>query len=196
MANHAKVITSKTLDPREVDDIVQRLNKEKLGGIFNITYQKNVKGGYGKHQWFLQYKDEDYIAMVFWISDDVAYGYEEDGKWIESDDRTILSKQSCIEFRHGHSFDFMWWVEGVFRENLGKHYNAKMWDDGIGECETANPERYETFKTYASFNYADKDGNLNKENLKKWKEIHFDWQKDTIPVELIKAFNLDFDITI
>ena len=196
MANHAKVCTGKTLDPDEVNEIVQKLNKEKLGDVFTLTYQKDNVNGYGKYQWFLQYKDEDYIAMIFWLSDDKEYGIEEEGKeYIEYDEPKILSTQSCIEFRHGHSFNFMWWVEGVFRENIGKHYNAKMWDDGVGECGHANPERYETFQTYASFNYVDKDGNLNKENLKRWKEIHFDWQKENIPAELIKTFNLDFEVT-
>jgi len=192
MANHAKVCTGKTLNPDEVNDIVQKINKEKLGDIFTLTYQKDNVNGYGKYQWFLQYKDEDYIAMIFWLSDDIDYSSSDENTL---DGGNLLSTQSCIEFRHGHSFQFMWWVEGVFRENLGKHYNAKMWDDGVGECGPANPERYETFQTYASFHYVDKDGNLNKENLKRWKEIHFDWQKENIPIELIKTFNLDFEVT-
>jgi hypothetical protein len=194
MANHAKVCTGKSLNPEEVNEIVQRINKKKFGGIFTIDFQIDVERGWGKYQWILNYKDTDYIGMVFWLSDDASYGYEEDGKWIDSDDKTILSKQSCIEFRHGHSFRFMWWVEGVFRENLGKHYNAKMWDDGIGECEPANPKKYETFKSYLTSDEEGYDKNVNKEKLKQWKDFEFGLQKDAIPVELINALNLDFEI--
>jgi hypothetical protein len=180
MANHAKVITGKTLDPEDVNKIVQRLNEEKLGGVFTITYEKNVPSGWGKHQWFLQYKNKPFLTMVFWLSDDVDY--------INFEKPKVISEQSCIEFRHGHSFQFMWWVEGVFRENLGKHYNANMWDDGIGECGPANPEHFETFKTYAIGNK-----NYSENEIKKWKEVNFDWQKEKIPEELIKALDLDFD---
>lgn len=181
MANHAKVITGKTLNPDEVNEIVQRINKEKLGSVFTITYEKDVPNGWGKHQWFVQYKEETYITMVFWLSDDVDY--------INYDKPTVVSEQSCIEFRHGHSFRFMWWVEGVFRENLGKHYNANMWDDGIGECGPPNPEDFETFKKYLAG-----EGNLTKEELQQSKKINFDLQKESIPEELIKTLDLDFDI--
>ena len=188
MANHAKVCTGKTLNPDEINKIVQDLNKEKLGGIFNIEYEVNAPGGYANHQWFLSYKDDDYLAMVFWLSDDVAYGEYKNGEWIDFDDKKILSKQSCIEFRHGHSFRFMWWVEGVFRENLGKIFNAKMWDDGTGECEDAKPENFESFKSYL-LQFCDKE-----EDLSKQKQFHFEPQKYVIPKELIETLNLDFEI--
>lgn len=188
MANHAKVLTGKKLNPDEVNEIIQRLNQEKLGGVFTVTFEKNTPNGYGDYQWFVKYKDQDYIAMIFWLSDDIACGYEENDKWIEYDEPKTISEQSCIEFRHGHSFRFMWWVEGVFRENLGKYYNAKMWDDGVGECGPANPERYETFKTYLNHHAEDK------KTLRAQKKHHFEPQKYAIPVELIKALDLDFDI--
>ena len=193
MANHAKVCTGKTLDPKEVDEIVQNINKEKLGGLFTLEYEKDVENGYGEHQWFLQYKDRGDISRVFWLVDDVRYGegdeYGSTKEFVEYDKPKTLSKQSCIEFRHGHSFQFMWWVEGVFRENLGAHYNAQMWDDGTGWLEKAKPERYETFKSYSSG-----CGRTQKE-IKAWKKYHFDWQKDSIPKELIEKLDLDFKVT-
>lgn len=186
MANHAKVITGKTLDPAEVNEIVQRLNKEKLGGVFTITLGR---GHYGEHQWFLQYKDEGFIGMHFWLTDNQQWGEEKDGKWIEFDEPKVISKQSCIEFRHGHSFQFMWWVEGLFRENLGVHYNAEMWDDGVGECGKPDPERYETFKTYVT-----RIETKTKAEVKAWKNLHFNWQKKDIPADLAEKLNLDFEI--
>ncbi len=194
MANHAKVITGKTLNPEEVNEIIQRLNQEKLGGVFSITYSVDEPNGWGKYQWYLKYKDEDFIAMVFWLTDDEEYGIEENGEFIEYAEPKILSTQSCIEFRHGHSFHFMWWVEGVFRENLGKHYSARMWDDGIGECSSENLDKYETYKSYLTHAKLDKSEEENKENLKECKRIHFDWQKESIPEELIRVLNLDFEI--
>ena len=193
MANHAKVCTGSKLNPDEVNDMVQKLNKEKLGNVFKLTYQKNLKDAYGKHQWFLQYKDEDYIALVFWLSDDVSYGDEKDGEFIEYDKPKILSKQSCIEFRHGHSYNFMWWVEGVFRENLGKHYNARMWDDGTGWIDGPQKmERYESFEAYVRT--LCKDTN-DKKLVKEMKDFKFpDWQLEEIPKDLIDKLNLDFKI--
>ena len=188
MANHAKVCTGKTLNPDEINQIVQRINKEKFGGVFTLTYDVDFPNGWGKYQWLLKYKDDDYLAMQFWLTDDEEWGTEKDGKFIEYDEPKILSEQSCIEFRHGHSFRFMWWVEGVFRENLGKHYNAKMWDDGVGECGKAEPEKYETFKHYVVRD------ETNEENIKECKEHYLGYQKETIPVELIKALDLDFKI--
>ena len=29
--------------------------------------------GWGKYQWLLKYKDNDYLAMQFWLSDDKEY---------------------------------------------------------------------------------------------------------------------------
>jgi hypothetical protein len=193
MANHAKVCTGKTLDPNEVNDIVQKLNKEKLNGIFTLKYDVNYPGGWADHQWTLQYKNEDYIALQFWLSDDVEYGEEKDGEYTEYDEPKILSKQSCIEFRHGHSYNFMWWVEGVFRENLGKHYDARMWDDGCGWIEEERRlDRYESFESYVRTLCKDPK---SKKLVKEMKDFKFpDWQVEDIPKELIDALNLDFKV--
>jgi len=128
---------------------------------------------------------------MFWLTDDVRYGtgdeYGSQKEYKEYKKPKTLSKQSCIEFRHGHAFQFMWWVEGVFRENLGKHYNAQMWDDGTGWLEKAKPELYKTLESYVTG-----IGCKTKEQIKAWKKLHFDWQKDEIPKELIKKLKLDF----
>jgi hypothetical protein len=187
MANHAKVCTGKTLNPDEVNEIVQRLNKEKLGGVFTITYEKDVPNGWGKHQWHLSYKGDDYLGMVFWLTDDIRYGegdeYGSTKEFVEYDEPKTLSTQSCIEFRHGHSFQFMWWVEGVFRENLGKHYNAEMYDDGTGWEGPAKPDRYETFEKYMTNN-----GKLTKKEINKWLKL----QMEGAPSELVETLKLNF----
>lgn len=192
MANHAKVCTSKTLDPLEINEIVQRLNKEKLHDIFTLNFEVDTENGWGKYQWILRYKEDPCIAIEFWLSDEKEYGKEINGKWIQFKEAKILSTQSCIEFRHGHSFQFMWWVEGVFRENLGKHYNARMWDDGTSWLGPASPEKYENFQEYIESYAKDRS---DKAAIKVFKNHKLpDWQLEEIPKELVEKLNLDFKI--
>lgn len=190
MANHAKVYTGKKLNPIEVNDIVQKLNKEKLYGVFDLKYDADSKNGYGKYQWVLSYKNDNQFSLIFWLSDDESYGEEKDGTYITYDKPKILSKQSCIEFRHGHTFSFMWWVEGVLRENLGKHYNAKMWDDGTGWLdEPPRADQFETFETYI------RTLATKVEDVKLIKDHKLpDWQMENIPKELIDVLKLDFKV--
>lgn len=184
MANHAKVCTGKTLDALEINDIIIKLNQEKLAGVFDVSF--NVE----EYYWSVSYKDDGFLAIEFWLSDEDEWGSEVDGKWIEYEEPKILSKNSCIEFRHGHSFQFLWWFEGVFRENLGRIYNARMWDDGIGWCNSpAEPEKYETFETYVR-TLADV---LPKSTVQELYEYKFpEYQREGIPAEVIEKLKLNF----
>lgn len=92
MANHAKVCTGKTLDPNEVNHLVQKLNKEFFGDLFSIDFNPTEKS------WFLGYKDEVWISLTFWLSDEKEYGHTNSpsGKWEEYDEPITLSTDSCI----------------------------------------------------------------------------------------------------
>lgn len=168
MANHAKVITDKIINPEEVTKFVKDINNKVFFGLFQIQYDNDEKS------WIVQY-DYD-IAMTFWISDNL----DEEGN--------IISKDTCLEFRHGHYFHFMWWVEGVFRENLGKHYNAKMFDEGVGDCGEPEPERFSSFREYVVGDETDKD------IIERIKYINFAIQKDEVPADLVMKLDLDFNV--
>lgn len=181
MANHAYAKTGKTLDPQEVGEHIKRLVKEKLGDLFNVEYNPD-----GEYMWVVSCKKDDKIAFAFWISDDYEYSnpdisYPNPG-W---DKKTVLSKNSVLEFRHGHGFNFMWWVEGVIRENLGKIYNANMFDDGCEIDPKPSPEIYETFETFCSRR------GKPKEQKKHWFP---EYERKETPKELIEGLKLDFKV--
>ena len=118
-------------------------------------------------------------------------GLRKSGEYVEYETPKLLSEQSGIEFRHGHGFNFLWWVEGVFRENLGKKYSARMWDDGVGwETDAPKPERYTSFKTYVLEKKC-----KDKKKMQEYKNFCFpEWEKEGIPKEIIKKLDLDFKI--
>jgi hypothetical protein len=136
MANHCRVLTKKTLDPKEVDKLVKKISREKLFHVFKVRFNKKENSWYVFHP-----SSPGYMALTFWLSDENEYD--------ESGTPNVLLKQSVIEFRHGHSYSFLWWIEGVFRENLAKHYGAQTRDDGDWVLRDACPEDYETYEIYA-----------------------------------------------
>ena len=43
MANHAKVCTGNTLNPKEVNQLVQDINEDRFGNIFFIEFYSTVE---------------------------------------------------------------------------------------------------------------------------------------------------------
>lgn len=144
MANHCRVLTKKTLDAHEVNSIVQKLAKEKLFDVFKIEFDEEFGSWLVFHP-----KNPHYMALTFWLSDEEEYGIEINGEYVEYNEPLRLSELSVIEFRHGHGYSFLWWIEGVFRENLAKYYNAQTIDDGDGILIDACPEKYETYAEWS-----------------------------------------------
>lgn len=188
MANHAYAKTGKEIDPEDLNKRVEKLIAEKLGGLFSI--ERNEK----ENSWFILAKCDKKISFMFWISDEEEYGEYIDGEFVEYKKSKILSKNSVIEFRHGHGFSFMWWVESVVRENLGKQYNARMFDDGCEINPKANPDRCETFEKSCSLN--DDMTIRSKKEIKASKRMWFGWYAkfSSVPKELIEGLKLDFKI--
>lgn len=178
MANHAYAKTGKTLDQKDVDVNIRKIVADKLKGLFEVKYDKDEK------TWWIKYVKDDQISFLVWISDEIDYE-EEDGK--------LVSKDSVLEFRHGHSWQFMWWVEGIVRENLGKIYNARMFDDGCEIEPKPVPDHYETFEIFCSTkpDCTPKEKKEIKQSKRMWIP---DYQLKVIPKEIIETFNLDFKI--
>ncbi len=170
MANHAYVKTDQFLNPKEVDAHVRRIVKEKLGDAFIVNFDEEDMS------WFIDYPKHDYIGFVFWLADDIEYGSGEGDDYEPYDEPLRMSRQSVIEFRHGHTFNFMWWVEGVIRENLGAIYNARMFDDGCEIDPEPHPEKYETFNTFV--------GN------DPFRRKHYMFMTDEAPKELLKKLGI------
>lgn len=181
MANHAYAKTGKTLDAKEVDGHIRKIVSEKLNNAFIVDFNEE------ETIWMINYKKSDYIGFQMWISDDVEYGEMKGKEFVEYDKPKTISTNSVLEFRHGHTFFFMWWVEGVIRENLGKIYSASMFDDGTDINPTPNPEKYKTFEHYCRKDKA------SKKEIKTIKNHYLpSWQK--VPKELIEKLSLDFKI--
>jgi hypothetical protein len=178
MANHARAVTKKKLDPTEVQCNLIKILKEKLHDLFQFEYNPEEK------LWYVFYKKDNQIGFQFWISDEIDYE-EEDGK--------LVSKDSVLEFRHGHGWQFMWWVEGVVRENLGKIYNAQMFDEGCEIEPKPVPEHYETFEIFCSTkpDCTPKEKKYVKQSKRMWLP---DYQLEELPKELIEGLNLDFKV--
>jgi hypothetical protein len=178
MANHAYAKTGNKLDHKEVDAHIRRIVEEKLKGLFVVDYNEEEK------LWSVGYPKDDYMAFLIWISDEVEY---------ENGESKLISEGSVIEFRHGHSFQFMWWVEGVVRENLGKIYNARMFDDGCEIDPKPNHVRYETFEIFCRTkdDLTQMDKKLVKQSKKWWLPSY---QAKIIPKEIKEGLNLDFKV--
>lgn len=147
MANHGYVYTKQELTYDEILKELEVINQRCLGGLFEIKI--NGERNYITI-WCKKYFD--ICIQDLWLSDEREFGYYEDPSdyktYIEYDQPKILSKNSVIEFRHGHG-NAIYWLEGVFRENIAKKYDALIGDDGYDERYPAKPEEYESFEMYA-----------------------------------------------
>lgn len=131
MANHAYVALVTQPDPLEVDALVRNLVATKLGNAFHVEYND-------PHQmWIISYPP---------VPDDLSFAF-----WLTSSSM-VNGRPYLLEFRHGHTYNFMWWVEGVIRENLGAHYNGYMLDEGAEIDSTPHPEKYASFEIFAGQN--------------------------------------------
>ena len=161
MANHAYIKTEKVIDPHEVFTLVTEIIKTKLCDLFDVIPSMDS-------DFIVIYKSDPDFQFSFWIDDDIDY---------EDNTPKIIRRNSVLEFRHGHLFNFMWWVEGVIRENLGKSLNGRMFDDGCEIDPKPNPERYDSFEIFTN----------GKKSL--WFNHH---DKLNVPTELIEKLKLDF----
>jgi hypothetical protein len=131
MANHAYVASVRPLYLSDVDANVRKIVKEKLTDQFEVDLVEAEK------TWYIKAKVPtmaEYLSFYFWL--DTSSNFP--------------ARPYVIEFRHGHTFQFMWWVEAVIRENLGQIYEANMYDDGCEISPIPNPEKYESFEKFTS----------------------------------------------
>lgn len=140
MANHGYVYTKQRITQKQLLKNIQEINDEIFGGlmIIDVRIEYFVENAIHIYSDYFNNK-----GVELWISNEEENAYEdENGNWIEYDNPKIISHNSVIEFRHGHIHSIRWWLEGVFRENLAKKYNALVGDDGHDKRSVAEPEKY------------------------------------------------------
>jgi hypothetical protein len=173
MANHAYVIPDKLPDPQRINDDVFAIVKRKFPQ-FQLEFDAT------QNSWMLSYKGDGYIAMTFWLDE---YG---DPETFDEATEKWGRMLPCIEFRHGHAYQFMWWVEYEIREELARLYNAQVVDDGLGTFDPPqlDPqlERYDTYRDYLVRTRWDE-----LESDPAWKEFlnrQMDIEREALPDEL------------
>jgi hypothetical protein len=158
MANHAYVIPPEMPTFDQVDKIVRRVVAEKFPMLVVEAYpdkayferiRPELKG-----YWFVYHpENRDYFALEFWFGSNlleldcsdiphVSLGQERIGAAVD------MERAFAVEFRHGHSYDILWWIEYEIREEVGCALNARMFDDGVGDCGKPRTDRYDTLAEY------------------------------------------------
>jgi hypothetical protein len=121
MANHAYVIVKKLPPAKKVDAELRDIVSKFPQ--FTLTFYPKERS------WFFHLTSDEALGMSFWLS-------------------KTFEKEPCIEFRHGHCANFFWWIEYEIREELARRYGAVVVDDGDGERNPPQVERYLTFSDY------------------------------------------------
>lgn len=186
MANHGYVRTKTTLDKARVHQIT--LDVIKKHKLTSLKLERNEEGT----EWILFVDNNN--AVHFWIDDEKEYGQEIEGKWVDYPKPKIISKNSVIEFRHGHGWDIMWWMEHPFMYAFIQEFGGAAYDDGIGE------EPYEihdeTFPEYLDRVFVKKaEKKETTPSLKKYflgkKKIFKTMELPFLPKKLVKDLQLD-----
>ena len=146
MANHAYVVTPVKPTVAQVDAIVRRVVSEKFPMLVVETHPDTEEA-----YWQVTHpKDTAYLVLDFWFGDHrldkdelariphVVLDEEDDG----------MTNVFAIEFRHGHSYEMLWWIEHEIREAVGRELDGCMFDDGVGIMGEPDPDTYATYMEY------------------------------------------------
>lgn len=161
MANHAFVIPRKLPPAEQIDQDVREIVQRQFPQL-TVDFSPEEKS------WLVSYNNDGHLALTFWI-----------GKSYRA------KKPNCIEFRHGHGYNCLWWIENQIREQLAEKYKARCYDDGIGWYE----REYVHYPTYREYllkthmqhlsSHPSYDG-LMKQHVKMMMDI----DRETMPPEL------------
>lgn len=138
MSNHAYVVPKKMPTSRQINKDAQEICARKFPQ-FVLNYD-------GKKNWHLKYDPApSYLGLIFWRSKT-----GDPRTWNQKLEKCTV-ELPCIEFRHGHSWPFLWWVEYEIREELAVRYDAKVMDDSDGKLGRSQKERFATYSEYMAF---------------------------------------------
>ena len=157
MANSGYVVFQKEIPSLEQikEDVKEILKKFPN---HTITFTQDEDSWSKEGTWVVSFKENDYLSLVFWISK--------------------FKNKKCIEFRHGHSSSFSWWVEAELREGIGRKYNAKIADDAYSGYEKPSQKSFKTIKEYFFWSHhCNGDENWNTQMEKIWKDTQANFEK-------------------
>lgn len=135
MSNSAYLIPKKMPPFPQLDALV-------TGIVVNRFSQFKIET-IDKSGWFISHPDPThgmYYGLNIWLDEYV----------------TSRSRKQAIQIKHGHSGNFMWWIEYEVRERLAVALNAKQVDDGVGAVK--NETTY--YQTYVDYVRAVYDGKM------------------------------------
>lgn len=77
----------------------------------------------------------------------------------------------CLNFRHGHSYDCLWWIEETILLELCERYKIKrIYDEGIGWFPADISHRCVTYADYLKRHYLTAEGQLSEYRVQTFKE--------------------------
>jgi len=135
MANLAAVIPKTMPSDDEIHSFIEGIVRKKFPQFMLVRHEKPTYT-----IWTLRHKLEQHIALQFWT----GKTFNPDEEYQEAEDYTEMP---CIEFQHGHNWNFLWWVERELREPLAVHFDARIIDDGVGETKPKT-NSYDTYEEY------------------------------------------------
>ena len=142
MANHAYIIpTTEMPTYEEVGAAIREFFA--ADGKFPMFVIEDTFYGTEEPGWFISEPAmPGYVALTLWMG---KIGLEENYDE-EKDDFSV--RTPCIETRHGHAFQILWWIEGELIRFLAERYNARVVDDGSGEYDWHEHHVCASYKEY------------------------------------------------
>lgn len=123
MANHADIKTKLPMTAIELQALFDELNKTHIKSL--LTFDAGPAA---------DPKDKTY----FW---EIYAGKQ----WIR---QCWLNSPKSFTMRHGGGSTWDWWVDHLIVHTIAAKYDGIITDDGCGEREKGEPEKYATFKMF------------------------------------------------
>lgn len=126
MANHGYITSKKNFKKEQILLDLQEINERRFKGLLKIETLFDGK------QWLI-------------------YFGEEKDKYINGIDFWLASRR---KIEHRHEDFFLYYMEVVFSEELGKKYDGILSDEGIDDKWKPNPKKYPTYKSWLKLKYS------------------------------------------
>jgi len=157
MANHAYVVPKECPTKAEVAETVQKFLDERFPQLylnecedgFIVMVRREIDGDSVFAQSF---------CLSFWMG--------------------TYRKKPCIEFRHGHGLEILWWIEHEIRYYLAVKYDAVQYDDADSRKVTVKDDQ--SYRTYLEY--------LDKTGLRLWKLESAHREKGLLPSALAQLY--------
>lgn len=131
--NHAYVVPKVMPTVEQIDAVAREFVAERFPQ-FELTLSDD-----DGPTWFVHLRENESVRLIFWM-----------GKYLEEN-----ASHPCIEFRHGHSYDFLWWIEREITKKLHDVFGGVTVDDGIGQYEI-EPVEHRYYYNYLEWMYKER----------------------------------------